>query len=608
MACLQFEAMGIPRVKVEHAAIYVDHNILQTGFENGDDHRFLQTFAAKYGIHYSKPGNGICHQVNLERFSIPSKLLIGSDSHTPTAGGAGMMAIGVGGLDVAVAMAGAPFYTKMPKIVGVKLTGKLKPWVTAKDVILEMLRRLTVKGGVGKIFEYYGEGIKSLGVPQRGTICNMGAELGATTSLFESDEVTLDYMTRQGRSSDYSRTAADPGCSYDENMEISLDDLEPLIALPGSPDAIHKVRDVQGADVHQVLIGSCTNSSYVEMMTVAHVLKGKKIHPDVTMAINPGSKQVLETVARDGSIYHIIASGARLLESGCQGCIGMGSAPGTDWVSIRSFNRNWPGRSGTKDDKVYLTSPEVCVACAVTGKITDPRDLGEYPNIPWPDKFVVDDSGIVPPLPAGEAEKSVISRGPNIRPLPLRQPMEPVLQGEVLIRVGDNISTDAIMPAGAKILPLRSNVPAISEYVFYWLDPDFAKRAKEKHGGFIIGGENYGQGSSREHAALAPMYLGVKAVIAKSFARIHRANLINFGILPLEFQSPLDFEVLEQGTPLAIDNVISVLKDGGKSIDALSGKDKAKIGLKVDFTPRQRDVILAGGLLNYIRSAHQKRS
>jgi aconitate hydratase len=608
MACLQFEAMGIPRVKVEHAAIYVDHNILQTGFENGDDHRFLQTFAAKYGIHYSKPGNGICHQVNLERFSIPSKLLIGSDSHTPTAGGAGMMAIGVGGLDVAVAMAGAPFYTKMPKIVGVKLTGKLKPWVTAKDVILEMLRRLTVKGGVGKIFEYYGEGIKSLGVPQRGTICNMGAELGATTSLFESDEVTLDYMTRQGRSSDYSRTAADPGCSYDENMEISLDDLEPLIALPGSPDAIHKVRDVQGADVHQVLIGSCTNSSYVEMMTVAHVLKGKKIHPDVTMAINPGSKQVLETVARDGSIYHIIASGARLLESGCQGCIGMGSAPGTDWVSIRSFNRNWPGRSGTKDDKVYLTSPEVCVACAVTGKITDPRDLGEYPNIPWPDKFVVDDSGIVPPLPAGEAEKSVISRGPNIRPLPLRQPMEPVLQGEVLIRVGDNISTDAIMPAGAKILPLRSNVPAISEYVFYWLDPDFAKRAKEKHGGFIIGGENYGQGSSREHAALAPMYLGVKAVIAKSFARIHRANLINFGILPLEFQSPLDFEVLEQGTPLAIDNVISVLKDGGKSIDALSGKDKAKIGLKVDFTPRQRDVILAGGLLNYIRSAQQKRS
>jgi aconitate hydratase len=602
MACLQFEAMGMPRVKVEHAAIYVDHNILQTGFENGDDHRFLQTFASKYGIHYSKPGNGICHQVNLERFSMPGKLLVGSDSHTPTAGGAGMMAIGVGGLDVAVAMAGAPFYTKMPKIVGVKLTGRLRPWVTAKDVILEMLRRLSVKGGIGRIFEYYGEGIKSLGVPQRGTICNMGAELGATTSLFESDEITLDYMTRQGRPQDYTQISADSGCSYDENMEINLSELEPMIALPGSPDAIHKVREVQGADVHQVLIGSCTNSSYVEMMTVAHVLRGKKVHPNVTMAINPGSKQVLETVARDGSIYNIIASGARLLESGCQGCIGMGSAPGTDWVSIRSFNRNWPGRSGTKDDKVYLTSPEVCVACAVTGKITDPRDLGEYPNIPWPDKFVVDDSGIVPPALSSEADRVIVSRGPNIRPLPLREKMENNLSGEVLIRVGDNISTDAIMPAGAKILPLRSNVPAISEYVFYWLDPDFAKRAKDKQGGFIVGGENYGQGSSREHAALAPMYLGVKAVIAKSFARIHRANLINFGILPLEFQNSSNFELLAQGRSLSIDNVVNSLKEGASTIEALAGDDR--IVLKVDLTPRQRQVMLSGGLLNYIRS-HQ---
>jgi aconitate hydratase len=600
MACLQFEAMAMPRVKVEHAAIYVDHNILQTGFENGDDHRFLQTFASKYGIHYSKPGNGICHQVNLERFSMPGKLLVGSDSHTPTAGGAGMIAIGVGGLDVAVAMAGAPFYTKMPKIVGVKLTGRLRPWVTAKDVILEMLRRLSVKGGIGRIFEYYGEGIKSLGVPQRGTICNMGAELGATTSLFESDEITLDYMTRQGRPQDYTRISADPGCSYDENMEINLSELEPMIALPGSPDAIHKVRDVQGADVHQVLIGSCTNSSYVEMMTVAHVLRGKKVHPNVTMAINPGSKQVLETVARDGSIYNIIASGARLLESGCQGCIGMGSAPGTDWVSIRSFNRNWPGRSGTKDDKVYLTSPEVCVACAVTGKITDPRDLGEYPNIPWPDKFVVDDSGIVPPAQPSEAGRVVVSRGPNIRPLPLRQRMENSLGGEVLIRVGDNVSTDAIMPAGAKILPLRSNVPAISEYVFYWLDPDFAKRAKEKQGGFIVGGENYGQGSSREHAALAPMYLGVKAVIAKSFARIHRANLINFGILPLEFQNSSDFELLAQGRSMSIGKVVDSLKQGASTIEAIAGSDR--IVLKLDLTPRQRQVMLSGGLLNYIRS------
>lgn len=603
MACLQFEAMGIPRVKVEHAAIYVDHNILQTGFENGDDHRFLQTFAEKYGIYYSKPGNGICHQVNLERFSIPSKLLIGSDSHTPTAGGAGMMAIGVGGLDVAVAMAGAPFYTKMPKIVGVRLTGTLRPWVTAKDIILEMLRRLSVKGGVGKIFEYYGEGIKNLGVPQRGTICNMGAELGATTSLFESDEVTLDYMTRQGRPQDYKRFAADPGCSYDENIEINLSELEPLIAFPGSPDAVHKVRDVQGTNVHQVLIGSCTNSSYVEMMTVAHMLKGRKVHSDVTMAINPGSKQVLETVARDGSIYNIIASGARLLESGCQGCIGMGSAPGTDWISIRSFNRNWPGRSGTKDDKVYLTSPEVCVACAVTGKITDPRDLGEYPHIPWPDKFVIDDSSIVPPAPADKADKVQIARGPNIRPLPLRQLMESVLQGEVLIRVGDNISTDAIMPAGAKILPLRSNVPAISEYVFYWIDPDFAKRSKEKHGGFIVGGENYGQGSSREHAALAPMFLGIKGVIAKSFARIHRANLINFGIIPFEFENATDFELLNQDTPITIENVVSSLKKGNKIMEAIA--DKNKIMLKVDLTPRQREVLVTGGLLNYIKSTQK---
>ena len=599
MACLQFEAMGLPRVKVEHAAIYVDHNILQTGFENGDDHRFLQTFASKYGIYYSKPGNGICHQVNLERFSIPGKLLIGSDSHTPTGGGAGMLAIGVGGLDVAVAMAGAPFYTKMPKIVGVRLTGRLKPWVTAKDVILEMLRRLTVKGGVGRIFEYYGEGIKALGVPQRGTICNMGAELGATTSLFESDEVTLDYLTRQGRPENYSRLAADPGATYDETIEINLDELEPLIAMPGSPDAVHRVRDVQGTDVQQVLIGSCTNSSYTELMTVAHVLRGRKIHPQVTMAINPGSKQVLETVARDGSIYNIIASGARLLESGCQGCIGMGSAPGTDWVSIRSFNRNWPGRSGTKDDKVFLTSPEVCIACAVTGKITDPRDLGEYPSIPWPDRYVIDDSGIVPPVPESQAASVVVSRGPNIKPLPIRAPLESTLAGEVLIRVGDNISTDAIMPAGAKILPLRSNIPAISEYVFYWIDPDFAKRAKEKNGGFIVGGENYGQGSSREHAALAPMFLGVKAVIAKSFARIHRANLINFGIVPFEFENGSDFERMQQGLPVTIEGVAALLKDRAKSIAATAGSNRVQ--LKLDVSSRQADVLLAGGLLNYIR-------
>jgi len=597
MACLQFEALGIPKVKVEHAVIYVDHNILQVGFENPDDHKFLETFASKYGIYFSKPGNGICHQVNLERFSAPGKILLGSDSHTPTAGGAGMLAIGVGGLDVAVAMGGAPFYTKMPKIVGVKLTGKLRPWVTAKDVILEMLRRLTVKGGVNKIFEYYGDGAKTLSVPERGTICNMGAELGATTSIFPSDDITRDYFRRQGREQGWTPLAPDPDALYDEKMEINLNELEPMMACPGSPDNIKKVRDVQGIDVQQVLIGSCTNSNYRELMTVAYLLKDRKVHPSVTMAVNPGSKQVLQMVSKEGAIYNIIAAGARLLESGCNGCIGMGSAPGTDWVSVRSFNRNWPGRSGTKDDKVYLTSPEVCVACAITGKITDPRDLGEYPEIPWPDRFIIDDSAIL--APAKDQSKVEIIRGPNIKPLPLRSAMEQALQGEALIKVDDNISTDAIMPAGAKILPLRSNIPAISEYVFYWLDPDFAKRAKEKNGGFIVGGENYGQGSSREHAALAPMYLGIKGVLAKSFARIHRANLINFGIVPFEFTNTVDYDKLKQGSSIKIENVADTLSNGKRKIGALV--NGGKIELKLDLTERQRKILIAGGLLNYTR-------
>lgn len=602
MACLQFEALDMPRVKVEHAVIYVDHNILQIGFENPDDHKFLETFARKYGIYFSKPGNGICHQVNLERFSTPGKVLLGSDSHTPTAGGAGMLAIGVGGLDVAVAMGGAPFYTKMPKIVGVKLTGKLRPWVTAKDVILEMLRRLTVKGGVNKIFEYYGEGVKTLSTPARGTICNMGAELGATTSIFPSDENTRDYFRRQGREDDWKPLAADPDAQYDENMEINLSELEPMMACPGSPDNIKKVRDVQGTEVQQVLIGSCTNSNYQELMTTAHLLKDRKIHPSVTMAVNPGSKQVLEMISRDGAIYNIISAGARLLEPGCHGCIGMGSAPGTEWVSVRSFNRNWPGRSGTKNDKVYLTSPEVCIACAITGKITDPRDLGEYPEIPWPDRFIIDDSGIL--SPADDPSKVEVVRGPNIKPLPLREPMEQSLHGEVLIKVDDNISTDAIMPAGAKILPLRSNIPAISEYVFYWLDPDFAKRAKEKNGGFIVGGENYGQGSSREHAALAPMYLGVKGVLAKSFARIHRANLINFGIVPFEFANAADYERLKQGSIIKIDNIADALSKGNKSIKAIA--NGSAIDLKIDFSERQRKILIEGGLLNYTRKTVAK--
>jgi aconitate hydratase len=597
MACLQFEALGIPKVKVEHAVIYVDHNILQVGFENPDDHKFLETFASKYGIYFSKPGNGICHQVNLERFSAPSKILLGSDSHTPTAGGAGMLAIGVGGLDVAVAMGGAPFYTKMPKIVGVKLTGKLRPWVTAKDVILEMLRRLTVKGGINKIFEYHGDGAKTLSVPERGTICNMGAELGATTSIFPSDDITRDYFRRQNREQDWKPLSPDPDAQYDEMMEINLSELEPMMACPGSPDNIKKVSDVQGIDVQQVLIGSCTNSNYRELMTVAYLLKDKKVHPNITMAVNPGSKQVLEMVSREGAMYNIIAAGARLLESGCNGCIGMGSAPGTDWVSVRSFNRNWPGRSGTKNDKVYLTSPEVCVACAITGKITDPRDLGEYPQIPWPDKFIIDDSGIL--APTKDPSRAEVIRGPNIRPLPVRNAMEQTLQGEVLFKVDDNVSTDAIMPAGAKILPLRSNIPAISEYVFYWLDPDFAKRAKEKKGGFIVGGENYGQGSSREHAALAPMYLGIKGVLAKSFARIHRANLINFGIIPLEFVRGDDYDFMKQGSLIKIDNVVGTLSDGGKSIAATV--NGSQVELNLDLTERQRKILIAGGLLNYTR-------
>lgn len=597
MACLQFEALGMPRIKAEHAVIYVDHNILQIGFENPDDHKFLETFARKYGIYFSKPGNGICHQVNLERFSVSGKILLGSDSHTPTAGGAGMLAIGVGGLDVAIAMGGGPFYTKMPKIVGVKLTGKLRPWVTAKDVILEMLRRLTVKGGLNKIFEYYGDGIKGLSVPERGTICNMGAELGATTSIFPSDDLTLDYFRRQSREQDWKPMGPDPDAKYDETMEINLSELEPMMACPGAPDNIKKVRDIQGIDVQQVLIGSCTNSNYRELMTVAYLLKDRKVHPNITMAVNPGSKQVLEMVSKEGAMYNIVAAGARLLESGCNGCIGMGSAPGTNWVSVRSFNRNWPGRSGTKDDKVYLTSPEVCVACAITGKITDPRDLGEYPEIPWPDRFIIDDSAILPP--AKDPSKVQIIRGPNIKPLPLRNPIEQTLQGEVLFKVDDNISTDAIMPAGAKILPLRSNIPAISEYVFYWLDPTFAKRAKEKNGGFIVGGDNYGQGSSREHAALAPMYLGVRGVLAKSFARIHRANLINFGIIPFEFANAIDYDKLQQGSMIKITEILAALSNGSKSIKASVNGNA--IDLKIDFSERQRKILIEGGLLNYTK-------
>jgi len=598
MACLQFEALDISTPKVEFAIAYVDHNILQTGFENPDDHRFLQSFCSKYGMYFSKPGNGICHQVNLERFSIPGQVLLGSDSHTPTSGGAGMLAIGVGGLDVAVAMGGGAFYFEMPKILGVKLTGSLNPWVTAKDVILEMLRRLTVRGGVRRIIEYYGPGIKTLSVPERSTITNMGAELGATTSIFPSDELTKDFFIRQERIRDWKSIEADTDAAYDEKMEINLSELEPLVAAPGSPDNIKTVREVEGTPVQQSCIGSCVNSNYRDLLVTAHILKGKKVHSNVSLHVNPGSRQVLETVTKAGALYDIIAAGARIIENACNGCIGMGSAPASNSNSIRSFNRNWPGRSGTRNDAIYLASPETCAAAALYGEITDPRKLGAHPSIAWPERYVIDDSMVLPP--SREPQKVEVVRGPNIKPLPRRGSMEPTLEGEVLIKVGDNVSTDAIMPAGARILPLRSNIPAISEYVFAWTDPEFVQRAKAKNGGFIVGGVNYGQGSSREHAALAPMYLGVKAVLAKSFSRIHKSNLINFGIIPMEFSNPSDYYEIKVGSKIKIVSVIESLRSETQSIQ--SKIDDRTVEFKLTLTKRLRAILIAGGLLNYTKA------
>jgi aconitate hydratase len=600
MAYLQFEALDIPQVKVPQAVSYVDHNMLQAGFENADDHRFLQTFANKYGIHFSKPGNGICHQVNLERFSIPGNTMIGSDSHTPTGGGAGMLAIGVGGLDVAVVMGGAPYYVKMPKVVGVKLTGKLNPWVSAKDVILEMLRRLTVKGGVGKVFEYYGPGVSTLSVPERATITNMGAELGATSSIFPSDDVTKEFFRMQGRLNDWNEISADPDAEYDGLIEVNLSELEPLMAKPGSPDAVVKISEVEGTPVQQVIIGSCTNSSYKDLMLVAKAVKGKKVNPDVSLHITPGSRQVLETIIRNRALGDMVSAGARIMEAACDGCIGLGSSPPSNSVSIRSFNRNWSGRSGTVDDSVYLASPEICVAAALTGKITDPRKLGEYPKVEWPESFVTDDSMII--RPSNDPGSVEVIRGPNIKSLPKAEPLSSSLEGEVLIKLEDDISTDGIMPAGPKILPLRSNIPAISEYVFSQIDHDFPARAKEKQGGFIIGGDNYGQGSSREHAALAPMYLGVKAVITKSFARIHKANLVNFGILPLEFANPADYDAVQQGDALKFSGVRELIEGGATSIPVQAGSNSFVCNL--DVSDRQREIILAGGLLNYTKMMH----
>ncbi|MBI5166128.1 MAG: aconitate hydratase [candidate division NC10 bacterium] len=596
MAYLQFEAMGIPRVRTNLSVSYIDHNTLQTGFENADDHRFLQTIAAKYGIYLSRPGNGICHQVHLERFAVPGETLLGSDSHTTTCGGLGMIAIGAGGLDVAVAMGGGPFYLTMPKVALVRLKGKLRPWVSAKDIILELLRRLTVKGGVGRIFEYGGEGVRSLSVPERSTITNMGTELGATTSIFPSDAVTRVFLRAQKREKVWRRLEADSDATYDEVVELDLDTLEPLIARPHSPDSVCPVKEVSGLKVNQVAIGSCTNSSYQDLMTVARVLKGKRVHPDVSLVISPGSRQVFEMIARAGALADLIASGARTLESACGPCIGMGQAPSWGGVSVRTFNRNFEGRSGTPNAQVYLASPEVAAATALTGVITDPRTLGKPIRVAIPRIFLVDDSMIIPP--AKEPAEVKIERGPNIKPLPIKEPLTESLAGRVLLRVGDNISTDHIMPAGAKILPLRSNIPAIAEHVFAPVDPSFAKRAKELGGGFIVGGTNYGQGSSREHAALAPMYLGIKAVIAKSFARIHWANLVNFGILPLTFLDEGDYERLNPGDELEIAGAREgILK--GPTLTVKNLTQGTDFQVKHGLTARQAEILLAGGLLNY---------
>ena len=600
MAYLQFEALGVPQVKTKRSMSYIDHNTLQTGFENADDHAYLQSVAAKHGIYFSRPGNGICHQVQLERFDIPGDTLLGSDSHTPTAGGLGTLAIGAGGLDVAAAMAGQPFYLPMPKICLIKLSGKLQLWVSAKDVILEVLRILGVKGGVGKVIEYGGEGVKSLSATDRATITNMGAELGATTSIFPSDEVTREFLVSQNREQDWKELGADSDAEYDEVIEINLDKLEPMIAKPHSPDNVVKVAEVEGTKVDQVAIGSCTNSSLRDLMIVAGALKGKTVHSSVSLAISPGSKQVFEMISRNGALTEMISAGARILESACGPCIGMGQSPKTNAVSIRTFNRNFEGRSGTKSADVYLAGPEVAVAAAITGVITDPRKLGASVEFKVPEKYLTDDRMVIPP--SDKPEEVEVVRGPNIRPLPQNTPLPDVIAGKMLLKVGDNITTDHIMPAGAKVLPLRSNIPAISEHVFTAVDPDFPKRAREYGGGFIVGGENYGQGSSREHAALAPMYLGVKSVIAKSFARIHRQNLINFGILPLKLVDASDYELINQLDDVEISNIADALRSGKSTFNLMDKTIDTIIKVTTDLSEREREIILAGGRLNYIKS------
>mgnify|MGYP001859398341 FL=1 len=596
MAYLQFEAMGVDKVKTERSVAYIDHNTLQSGFENADDHKYIGTVAQKHGIYYSKAGNGICHQVHLERFGAPGKTLIGSDSHTPTGGGIGMLAFGAGGLDVAVAMGGGAYYIPMPKMVRVTLTGKLKPWVAAKDIILDVLRQMTVKGGVGKIVEYAGEGVKTLSVPERATITNMGAELGATTSIFPSDEVTKAFLEAQGRGDVYVPLSSDEDAVYDEEYTVDLDSLVPLAAMPHMPDNVKPVSEIGEIKVNQCCIGSCTNSSYYDMMKVAAILKGKTIHPDVSLTISPGSMQVFNMLAKNGALSDIIAAGARILECACGPCIGMGQSPESAGVSLRTFNRNFEGRSGTQDAQIYLVSPEVAAASALTGVLTDPRTLGDAPVIEMPEHFDINDNLIV--KPAEDPSTVEVRRGPNIKPFPLGKELEESYMGKIVLKTEDNITTDHILPAGAKLLPYRSNIPHYSNYCFINVDPKFPARCQENGGGVIVGGANYGQGSSREHAALVPLYLGVRAVLTKSFARIHKANLVNSGIIPLTFVNPEDYDKITLNDTISLPHIQEEIRDGKQVTVIVNGYE---FKADCDVSERQRGALLAGGTLNYAK-------
>ena len=606
MAYLEFEAMGVPRVKTERSVAYIDHNTLQTGFENADDHRFIGSIAKKHGIYFSRPGNGICHQVHLERFGIPGKTLIGSDSHTPTCGGIGMLAFGAGGLDVAVAMGGGAYHITMPKMVRINLTGKLRPYVSAKDVILEVLRIMSVKGGVGKIVEYGGEGVKTLSVPERATITNMGAELGASTSVFPADEITREFMTAQGRGDDFTPVFADEDAVYDEIIDIDLSELSPAAAMPHMPDNVKSVKEIGEIKVDQVLIGSCTNSSLRDMLRVAAILKGKTVHPDVSVGIAPGSKQVFNMLAQCGALSDLIAAGARILECACGPCIGMGQSPNSNGISLRTFNRNFEGRSGTADGQIYLVSPETAAASALTGVLTDPTALDGYADIEMPEKFLINDNMIVPPASVEDADSVEILRGPNIKPFPVTKELDADIKAPAVLKVGDNITTDHIMPAGAKILPYRSNIPHLSQFCFKQCDENFAENCKAAGQSIIIGGANYGQGSSREHAALVPLYLGVKAVITKSFARIHVANLINAGIIPLTFVNENDYDTIEKDDKLELNGIREAIKSGEKEFTVINATKGNEIKVNLDFSERQRDMLLAGGLLNYTKLNSEK--